>query len=165
MPKELLLLRHAKSSWADAQLADFARPLNTRGEHDAPLVGEWLLQTQRVPDVLLSSTAARASRTAELVARAIGFTGDVDYRGELYLASPETYVRTLRTVPDDVQRVLVIGHNPGLEQLVSLLTGFPTSMPTAGLAEIHLPISAWSELPLARCGELATIWRPETPET
>ncbi len=160
MSKVLLLLRHAKSSWSEAEQPDHDRPLSERGERDAPRVGRLLRDTDRLPDAILSSTAVRARRTAEIVADLSGYGGRVETYAELYLASPETYVRTLRTL-DEERRVLVVGHNPGLEQLATLLTGTPLTMPTAALAEIQLAIASWSDLYLGHCGELVDFWTPK----
>lgn len=161
MPKTLLLLRHAKSSWSEEGMADHDRPLNKRGKRDAPRVGQMLRESGRVPDAIYCSTAMRARRTAELVAEAAGFTGELELHGALYLATPERVVDVLALAPDQHPCVLAVGHNPGLEQLVAVLTGENTSLPTAALVEIQLDIDRWSDLRPVRCGTVHEIWRPK----
>jgi phosphohistidine phosphatase len=127
--KTLLILRHAKSSWKDAELEDHDRPLNKRGEHDAPRMGHLLREEDLVPDLILSSTAKRARKTAEAVAEASGYTGEVELIPELYGGGPEAYLETLHNLPGENLRVLVVGHNPDLEELVEMLTGKRSACP------------------------------------
>lgn len=159
--KTLLLMRHAKSSWKDKSLEDQDRPLNKKGRHDAPMMGEILLDHGLVPQMILSSSALRARQTAEAVAEAARFDGDITYLDRLYMAEPEDYINALRELPNEVDRVLVIGHNPGLEMLLQLLSGQIQSMPTAVIAHVDLPIEHWSDLSMSTTGELAEIWRPK----
>ena len=119
--KTLLILRHAKSSWKDEQVGDHDRPLNKRGKCEAPRVGEHLQQANLQPELIISSTAKRARKTASKVAQQCGYQGVIELQGTLYLAPPDAYVETLRNVDDSVNRVMVVGHNPGLEQLLALL--------------------------------------------
>lgn len=112
--------------------------------------------------MIISSTAARARRTAEVVATSGGFDAAVQLERSLYLADPETIVDVVRQANADTQRVLVVGHNPGMEELVGRLTGRsePGPMPTAGLAHIQLEIDDWSELRVPSEGRLVNFWRP-----
>ena len=116
--KTLLILRHAKSSWKNTGLADHDRPLTKRGKRDAPRMGRLLRDENLTPDLIVSSTAKRALDTAEAVAEASGYEGEVESRPEFYMAGPEAYLRALRALSDDYECVMVIGHNPGLEELV-----------------------------------------------
>lgn len=161
MPKTLLLLRHAKSDWEDPELADHDRPLNKRGRRDAPRVGQLLVTTARLPQVIYCSTAQRARSTAELLIEAAQYTGPIDFRAQLYLAAPPAYIEVLSGTDDSCSTALAIGHNPGLEQLLTLLTGVSTSLPTAALAEIQLDVERWTDLRPLRCGKLIEIWRPK----
>lgn len=158
--KLLSILRHAKSSWKDSSLDDHDRPLNKRGLRDAPRVGEWLLEQDLVPDTILSSTARRARETALAVAAAAEFPDDVRFTRDLYLASPETYLEALRDLPDASGHAMVVGHNPGIEELVAAVVGVPESMPTAALAVVELPIESWRDLGPPPHGSLRTLWRP-----
>ena len=129
--KTLLILRHAKSDWGNSQLSDHERPLNKRGKYDAPRMGAWLKQQDLVPELIISSTAERALTTAELVALAADFDGELRTERSFYLAGPPTYVEQLNELPNSYERVMVVGHNPGMEELVSLLTDRDRTMTTA----------------------------------
>ena len=115
--KTLLILRHAKSSWKDEEVGDHDRPLNKRGKRDAPRMGEWLAGSQPLPELIISSTAKLARKTASKLAKQCGYQGIIELQGTLYLAPPGTYLETLRQVDEAMNRVMVVGHNPGLEQL------------------------------------------------
>jgi phosphohistidine phosphatase len=158
--KILLLLRHAKSSWKHTELPDFDRPLNKRGKSDAPRMGELLRQMDLLPDLILSSTAQRARQTTQAVVDASGYGGEVRWLDSLYAAPPEAYLEALRRLDDSLQRVMVVGHNPGLEELLEALTGAAQPLPTAALAQVLLPIQGWSQLGEDVSGELVQIWQP-----
>ena len=159
--KTLLILRHAKSSWKDEGLTDFDRPLNGRGQRDAPRMGTLLREHDLIPDKILSSNAVRARSTALLAAEAAGFKGDLELTADFYLAPPATYLQRLAMLPEEVGRVMVVGHNPGLEELVAHLTGTDDPFPTAALAKVNLPIESWSELTPTTEGELDGLWLPK----
>jgi len=127
-------------------------------------MGEILRDKHLVPDLILCSTAARAVATAQAAIEASGYEGDVGLSRELYLAAPPTYVAVLQRQPDDAARVLVIGHNPGLEELLELLTGRAEPLPTAALAALELPIEHWNELVPTTQGRLTQLWRPKELE-
>lgn len=157
--KILLLLRHAKSSWKDESLPDHERPLAKRGFRDAPRIGQLLREENLHPDLILSSTSRRTRQTVELVTDASGFGGDVRWLEELYAAPPEEYLEAVRALPDTYGCVMVVGHNPGLEELLDLLTGEAESLTTAALAQVNLPIHSWSDLSMETQGKLVNIWR------
>jgi phosphohistidine phosphatase len=159
--KTLLILRHAKSSWKDVSLADHDRPLNKRGKRDAPRMGKLLREQDLVPDRIISSTAKRARNTAKAVAKACDCEDKVELTSEFYHAGPGAYLAVLQNVSDDDQRVMVVGHNPGMEALVTHLTGRMETMPTAALAHVALPIEKWDELDYEVQGELLHLWRPK----
>lgn len=159
--KTLLLLRHAKSSWDDESLDDHERPLNPRGKRDAPRIGQLLRQRDLLPELILCSTAVRARQTLNRVCRAAEYEGEPLLCDDLYLAPPDAYVGTLRGVDEPVDRVMVIGHNPGLESLLTHLTGEVEHFPTAGLAVIELPIARWQDLRLSAAGRLVDFFRPK----
>ena len=158
--KSLFILRHAKSSWKDPNLADHDRPLNKRGKKDAPRMGDRLRAESEFPELILSSSAVRALRTAELFAEALGFDGEMRALRDLYAHYPDPYIQMLSEVDDRYERVLVVGHNPGVEELLEGLTGDWERMPTAALALVKLPIRSWSELNEDCEGELVWLWRP-----
>ncbi len=157
--KELLILRHAKSSWKDAGSSDHDRTLNKRGKEAAPRMGTLLADEDLVPDLIVSSTAKRARSTAKRVAEAAGFEGEITQERALYLASTTGILDVIASVPDTVQRLLVVGHNPGFEELVLQLTGSYERFPTGALAHVELGIESWREAPTAR-GRLVGLWRP-----
>jgi phosphohistidine phosphatase len=159
--KTLLVLRHAKSSWSDPGRADFDRPLKKRGRNDAPAVGDYLRGQDLVPDVIVTSPALRAVETVALVADGSGYDGEIVLASELYPGDPEDYVDRLRGLDDDCRTAMVVGHNPGLVELVADLTGEVPDLPTAGLARITLPIDRWADLDLATPGTLVAVRRPK----
>jgi phosphohistidine phosphatase len=162
--KTLLIMRHAKSSWKEEGQHDHERPLNKRGKRDAPRMGEWLRAESLEPDLIVCSSAVRARKTAEAVAEASRFGGEIEISANLYAAEPEAYFGVLSALPDKPQRVLVIGHNPGLEQLVNDLTGEAVSMSTAAIAQVTLPIKHWSELDETIEGQLVAVRSPREVE-
>ena len=163
--RELLVLRHAKSSWKSPELDDHDRPLNKRGKGDAPRMGRLILDEGMVPERIISSTAARAHSTAILVANACGYAADPLVTPRLYLAGPDEYLDLLSELKDGIGSALVVGHNPGMEELVEELTGAAEQMPTAALARIALDLESWTEIVGPVRGELLGLWRPkELPE-
>ncbi len=161
--KNLLLMRHAKSSFKEGEMPDFERPLSKRGEKDAPRMGKLLKDKNLVPDLILSSTAARASRTAELVAEKCGYKGEILYIQSLYLGEPEAYLEALRDLKEEdggLPTVLVIGHNPGLESLLQTLTDHLDCLPTSAIAHLKVPLRSWGALTPQVIAQLENLWRP-----
>ena len=145
MTKTLIIMRHAKSSWDDPDLADYDRPLNERGLRDAPRMAQWLSDAELIPDQVITSAACRASQTASIVANELALESDILETRDLYLSGYDTYLEQVSYLPNYVETVLVIGHNPTMESLVYLLSGESVSMPTAAIAVIQLPIDTWSD--------------------
>jgi phosphohistidine phosphatase len=158
--KRLLILRHAKSSWADSSIDDWQRPLNDRGERDAPRAGEWLRARDLLPDLIISSDAIRARATAEAAAEAAGLSKAIVLEPSLYHAAPEDVIEVLNAVNDEMRSVLIVGHNPGLEELVGKLAGEAHGMPTAGLFVFDVPITRWRDLDLTSDASLIEMWQP-----
>lgn len=158
--KRLYLLRHAKSSWADPDLSDFDRPLNSRGRRAAPFMGSLMASRGLLPDLMLSSPALRAAETARLVKESAGAGFPICFDERIYEASPQTLLHVLAELGDDIGAPMIVGHNPGIESLIRLLTGRIESMPTAALAVIELKIDTWGET-TANCGTLTEIIRPK----
>jgi phosphohistidine phosphatase len=162
----LLLMRHAKSSWDEPGVSDHDRPLNARGARAAPRMGRLLREKALVPELIVSSTAKRAVDTAHAVADAMGYTGPIEVTRRLYLAEPEGYLDLLaeallegETAARD-RRVLIIGHNPGLAQLVALLTGVDVEMQTAAIAHVEADVVSGAAL-TPGCGSLRGVYRPK----
>lgn len=159
--KTLLVVRHAKSSWKDLNLPDHDRPLKKRGKQDAPRMGRLLYDEDLVPDLIISSTALRARWTAELVAEECGYEGEIVLTRDFYHADPEDYLMGLSNVPDHHGRVMIVGHNPGMQELLWDLTGESVRFTTANIAHIELPISSWRALEEEIEGKLIEVWRPK----
>lgn len=159
--KALLLLRHAKSSWKHPELADHDRPLNKRGNRDALRMGKLLEKEDLIPDAILSSTAVRAQETAAAVAKSCGYAGRITVIKSLYMSGPREYLEILRGLQDVLSVVLVVGHNPGIQEYLEILTKQSEAMPTSALALVNLPIKSWSALDYETKGRLVTVWRPK----
>jgi phosphohistidine phosphatase len=148
--KILTLLRHAKSGWDDPVTCDFDRPLNPRGRRAARTVGREMRRLGLVFDRVAASPARRVIETVEEVEGAFGRL-DPAYDKRIYLAAPETLLELVRETADEVTRLLLVGHNPGLEELALTLastgaerTELAAKYPTATLAEISLPVASWT---------------------
>jgi len=151
--KILYLLRHAKSDWADPALGDFDRPLNARGRKAARAMGRELKRLGLAADRILASPAARVVETLEGVAEGYGGRMAVDYDRHLYLAPAETLLDLVREADDVHGRLLIVGHNPGMEQLALLLARggalrdrLAAKYPTGALAQISLPAAHWRDV-------------------
>jgi phosphohistidine phosphatase len=159
--KKLLLLRHGKSSWKETALPDHDRPLKKRGREAAQRMGRLLSELDLVPDHILSSSAARALETARRTVDAAKYHGDVETVPALYHADPQSLAAIVSHVPDQFASVLIIGHNPGLEDWLARLIGRHETMTTAALAQVELPLDSWLNLSLDTRGELKGLWRPK----
>lgn len=144
--KTLLLLRHAKSSWKDNDAKDFDRPLNQRGLKAAPVIGRLIRKRKLQPDLVISSPAERARQTIQLVLEAAGLKAELRYDERIYEASAARLFEIVSQIDDEAAVVMMVGHNPGFEELVEALTGEPLSLPTAALACIELDIEKWSKV-------------------
>jgi phosphohistidine phosphatase len=158
--KTLLIMRHAKSSWGDSSMPDHERPLNARGERDAPRMGKLLRREGMVPQAIIASSAVRAQATARAVAEASGFEGEIEVKNALYGAAPESYREVLAKLPDQVDSVLVIGHNPALDELLDELTGEEEHFPTAAIARVELDLDDWADWTDDTGAKLVEMWRP-----
>lgn len=152
MSRELLLMRHAKSDWSSGVSADFDRPLNKRGEQSAPKMGQWLAANQLHADHIVCSPAKRAKQTVQRVCPEINFDlQNIRWEQRVYEASLGDLLKVLAQCPPDAQRVLLIGHNPGLESLLlylagdAPLTGDGKRMTTASVARLRVT-DTWAEL-------------------
>jgi phosphohistidine phosphatase len=145
--KTLFLVRHAKSSRDDPSLADRARPLNDRGLHDAPMMGQRLSRSGTKPDRIVSSPALRALTTAQLIADAIGFPRqDIAIDDSIYESSPERLLAVIRGLDHKLDCVMVVGHNPEFAELAHRLAPEITEMPTCAVAEFRFDARAWADV-------------------
>lgn len=157
--KRLSVLRHAKSSWEHSDLADHDRPLELRGERAALLMGRYMAQQRLIPDVILCSTAARAKATQALVVSQWPAAPDTTFDRQLYLTGVPTIRRRIARTADEVEHILVIGHNPDLQDLVLTLAAgnhaplrrkAESKFPTAALAVLQFSFGTWSSLPSSK---------------
>jgi phosphohistidine phosphatase len=164
----LTIMRHAKSDWGDAELADFDRPLNDRGRKAAKRVGRELKQRRFKFDQVIASPALRVRETLAGFAEGFGEELDVRWEPDLYGAGVGELIRLVRAIPAIVHAPLLVGHNPGLQQLVLELTGDGESelrqrvagkFPTAAVALIALPAVRWDEV-AAGSGRLSELILP-----
>jgi phosphohistidine phosphatase len=165
--KILTLLRHAKSGWDDPVSRDFDRPLNPRGRRAARTVGHEMKAQGLAFDRILASPARRVAETLEEVAAGYGAI-EPDYDERLYLAATSTLLEIVRRTPDEVERLLLVGHNPGLEELALRLSvrdeeglrgEVEVKYPTGTVAEISLPVEHWTDVK-ERMGKIVRFIRP-----
>ena len=157
--RTLLVMRHAKSSWANAHQPDHDRPLNDRGRRDAPRMGRLLAERGLAPDAVLCSSATRAHDTAQFVADELVADAPV-VRSSLYGGDVEDYLAVLQRLDDGVRTALVVGHNPTVSLLVAELAEVDEALPTAAIAWLELPIDRWTDLDGDVDGVLRGVWRP-----
>jgi phosphohistidine phosphatase len=157
--KRLLLLRHAKAEPAEPGIHDHERALMARGRTDAPKLGRYIADKGFTPDVILTSTAYRTVETADLTAAEFSGTPQVDYLETLYLAAPEAILSIVRSAADATHCLMIVGHNPGLEQVATALAREPLrrkerdrfdrieeKFPTAALAVLDFEVDRWRDI-------------------
>src|ERR671923_68460 len=146
--KTLLILRHAKAVPKNLSLSDHDRPLDKLGEDDALHMGKLIKDKDIIPSFIISSTALRAKTTAELVAKGCSYQGDIVLNQSLYEAKPKDYLAILETLSDKYSTILIVGHNPTVEDTVQILTDSSdlVAIPSCALAHFSLPIEKWSDL-------------------
>ncbi len=152
MKRTLVMIRHAKSSWANPLQSDFERPLNDRGEHDAPIIGERIKDLNVFPDLIISSTAKRAKQTAKRIAQAIGYDSErIQWIDKLYHCIPVVFEEVIHEIDDRFKTVFIVAHNPGITDFVNeLLPGFTIdNMPTCGVVGAHIEADHWSDFNIA----------------
>ncbi len=146
--KTLYIVRHAKSSWKNIDLPDIDRPLNKRGRRDAPFMGKILKKEGVMPDLIISSPARRACKTAKVIAQNLNYPkSKIQKDDAIYEATPGELIKLINSIPDEYIVVMLVGHNPGLTQLSNLLTGkYIENIPTTGIVEIEFNASSWNEI-------------------
>jgi len=151
--RTLYLLRHAKSSWKDDSLSDFDRPLKGRGRDAAEQMGKVLAEEKLASGagklkslLVISSPAVRARETTEIVLRSSGLEVELRFDERIYEAEVRTLLEVIASISDKAKTAMLVGHNPGFENLLAYLTGDDRLMPTCALARIELKEKSWSEL-------------------
>lgn len=148
MARQIVLIRHAKSSWNNPGQSDFDRPLNERGKEDAPEMGRRLKEAGIVPDLIVSSTAKRAQQTARLIADGVGYSiTDIESRNELYQAPPSVFENIILSLDNKFETVFLIAHNPGITEFAdSLDPNYSINhMPTCTTVGIRIDADEWSD--------------------
>ena len=158
--KTIYLLRHAKSSWKDESLSDIERPLNGRGKKAAETMGAFLKREKILVDLVLSSSAVRARQTIDRVLVAANIVTDVRFDERIYEAGVQRLVEIVRQIENGKKNVVLVGHNPGFEELLEWLTGTIERMQTGALAKIGLKTSSWNSIS-EKSGTLEWIVRPK----
>lgn len=161
--KTLLILRHAKTQ-PDAPAGDHARELTERGLRNAAAMGAYIHILTGAPDAIITSDATRALQTAEIVAPAVGFTGSTTVEPRIYGADVETLLALVRSILDEVNCAMIVGHNPGFEDLAEALAGNHDGgvrLPTSGLAVLEFDADRWDAVRRGT-GRLREVATPRT---
>jgi phosphohistidine phosphatase len=163
--KALTIIRHAKAERPEGYASDFERPLTERGHKDAQRIGEVVARLEPPMDWLASSPAVRTRLTAERIANIGDYANKIQWEPEIYEASADTLLAILAKAPQDIQHVVLVGHNPGVAELTSgLIAGapgrLPIHMPTAALVHMHLEIFWWNQIRWG-CGALEYMVAPK----
>ena len=159
--KTVLLMRHAKSSWGNPSLRDHDRPLNKRGVRACRLMGTFLSEQGLVPDKIISSTATRAKETVTGLLETLSIEGEVFYTCNLYHADVDIMLEQLLPLPDEIEVVMLVGHNPGMDEFLDDICDEQDHMPTAAIAVIEFEIAHWHELTDRTPAELKNLWKPK----
>ena len=155
--KTLILMRHANAEARENDQLDLERPLTRKGKKAARKTGKVMKHTAVCPQRILSSSARRTKETAKEISKKLSTPLQIDVLDDLYLAEPQAFVDVLRQVSDELDCVMVVGHNPGLRDLLQTLTGTVLRFPKATAAYINLPLDSWQEISLELRGELDTL--------
>lgn len=162
MMRRLIVMRHAKSSWSTPGQSDHDRPLNKRGRKDAARIATRLTELDWLPEIVVSSSSARTRETFALMEPLLNGTVSVDFMDSLYHAGISELREALRNMPDDMQTILALGHNPGWEGAVAWLSGEGLQMTTANAALLTSTGATWAEaLAESESWNLSEIIRPK----
>jgi phosphohistidine phosphatase len=152
--KNLILLRHAKSSWKDDKLDDFDRPLSNRGKEDAPKIAKRLKQRGIQIDLIISSNARRTTDTANIFAGILNYKSEIIFDNKLYAASESHILSVINCLENNFENVLLVCHNPGITNLVNYLSGsFIENIPTTGIVGLIIE-HIWKEVNEKSCSYL-----------
>src|SRR4030095_884547 len=157
--RTLYLLRHAKSSWKNDVWSEFERRLAGRGRKASETIGRFLKEKEITFDLVLCSPAVRARETTDLVLRSAKLRADVRYDERIYEATPGRLIDVISQIENEYKAVVLVGHNPGMAELLQVVTGQTEEFPTATLAKIVFKNSKWTEV-ATRKGTLEWVVRP-----
>lgn len=146
--KTILLLRHAKSSWNNQGLTDFDRPLNERGNRQAIQMGKKILSLGDLPELIIHSTAKRTSETTKIISKEMGIAADrIKQDQSMYLSSYNNLLSVIDSIPDSINCIMLVGHNPGITDLSNYLTqNYIDNIPTCGAVKIDAFVDSWQEI-------------------
>ncbi|PWE21676.1 phosphohistidine phosphatase [Aliarcobacter skirrowii] len=145
--RELILIRHAKSNWSNPLLDDFERPLNKRGEKNAPFMAKILKKEIQKPDLIISSPSFRTKLTLEYFLKEFEYKGEVIFEKSIYEAPFENLLKAIKNIDDKYKTIFLIGHNPGLNDLANFLLGsFEDNIPTSGVLKIDFDTNSWENI-------------------
>ena len=153
MNRTLVLIRHAKSSWANPMQSDFERPLNERGKEEAPAMGKKLKKLNVIPDIIIASSAKRTKQTAKRIAEEVGYDIDkIKWEEKLYHCIPSVFEEVIRGIGDKHNTVFIIAHNPGITDFVNELSPLFTidNMPTCGMVGARMEAEEWNRFDLVK---------------
>ena len=144
--RQVLVYRHAKAEKSDGDIPDRKRRLLPRGRRQCESIGAQLAERGLLPDAVITSPAVRARETADRTAASAGFSGAITEADTLYDATPRTYLSVLQDLPDDTERIMLVGHNPTVEEFVEHASGQSSRMKTAHLAVLETDLASWRDL-------------------
>ncbi|MEN5386513.1 histidine phosphatase family protein [Aliarcobacter skirrowii] len=145
--RELILIRHAKSDWSNPLLDDFERPLNKRGEKNAPFMAKILKKEIQKPDLIISSPSFRTKLTLEYFLKEFEYKGEVIFEKSIYEAPFENLLKVIKNIDNKYKTIFLIGHNPGLNDLANFLLGsFEDNIPTSGVLKIDFDTNSWKNI-------------------
>ncbi len=153
MQRTIVLIRHAKSSWANPLQSDFERPLNDRGKEEAPAMGEQLKKLNLIPDLIVASSAKRTRQTAKKIAKEVGYDADnIKWEEKLYHCIPSVFEEVIHDLNDSVKTVFIVAHNPGITEYVNQLS--PQfridNMPTCAVVAAKTDEAHWNNFSTAK---------------
>jgi len=158
--KKLFIIRHAKSDWDDSTLDDYDRPLNKKGEKNAPFMGQLLKNKNIKPDLIISSPALRAITTAKLIAKEVNYEKAITPNQYVYEAFVNTLQEIVEYIHDSNDTVFLVGHNPGVSALAYMLCDLKESLPTCAIVEIQFDCNSWLDV----CKSNSTLLSYEYPK-
>ena len=145
--KELILIRHAKSSWSNPLLEDFERPLNKRGAKNAPFMAKVLKQKEVNPDLIISSPSKRTKDTLDFFIKEFDYKGEIIFEESIYEAPYINILKVIKNIDDKHKTIFLFGHNPGLNDLADFLLGrFEDNIPTCGVLKINFDTNYWKNI-------------------
>ncbi len=160
MLRRLIIMRHAKSDWANHRLSDHDRPLNDRGRRAASLMGEHFVEKKLLPNAIVASTATRVRETLSLLLASWPCEPQLFFEQSLYLASPSTLEAHVRGLHNSWTSVMLVGHNPGLSEFVSHAVHKPIELATAVVIVLEAEAECWSTAAAGRRWDVIEHWRP-----